>query len=260
MKQIQSLAVLIAASLVIASCDKNNNNDYTPPPPLPQSTVVKGSGDLTASLTEFRHLLGDNLNTTPGQTGGRREVNWDGVAANLNNNDAFPFDFFNTTDATAPAGRKRGLVYVNYGTSFRVDSSDFAGIDASYAAQFNPFSGKRTFSGANNNITQVAFQVPGETTAATVNGFGAVFSDVDDANSSSLEFFNGTKSLGLFKVPVAGANSFSFLGVFFPNDKITRVRIVAGNAKLAAGVKDLSDGGTKDLVVMDDFFYSEPAK
>ncbi|MFL5810617.1 MAG: hypothetical protein ACJ749_13935 [Flavisolibacter sp.] len=260
MKQIQSLAVLIAASMIISSCNKNDNKDYTAPEPLPQSTVVKASGDLTSALTEFRHLLGDNLNTTPGQTGGRREVNWDGVAASLNNNDAFPFDFFNTVDAAAPAGRKRGLVYVNDGTTFRVDSSDFSGIEASYAAQFNPFSGKRTFSGANSNVTQISFQVPGETTPATVNGFGVVFVDVDDANSTSMEFFNGNKSLGVFKVPVAGANSFSFLGVQFPNDKITKVKIIAGNAKLATGVKDLSDGGTKDLVVMDDFFYSEPIK
>ena len=38
-----------------------------------------------------------------------------------------------------------------------------------------------------------------------------------------------------------------------------KLKIIAGNAVLQAGVKDVSaQGGTKDLVVMDDFFYSEP--
>ena len=253
------LATLSAGYLL--SCSKggnNDNNNYPQPPSPPQAAVVKASGDLTNALTEFRHLLGDSLNAVPGKTSGRREVNWDGVPANINNNDAFPFDFFNATDPALAAGRKRGLLYLNDGTTFRVDSADFADIDPSYAAQFNAFSGKRTFSGASSNITQAVFQVAGQSTPAVIKGFGVVFSDVDDAASTTLEFFSGTKSLGVFAAPVAGANSFSFLGVYFPNETVTRVKITAGNAKLAAGVKDVSDGGTKDLVVMDDFFYNEP--
>lgn len=260
MKQVKLFSLLLTGAILMASCSKDDNNDYVQPIPTPQATVVKASGDLTAALTEFRKLLGDSLNTVPGKTTGRREVNWEGVTAALNNSDAFPFDFFNTVDPAAPAGRKRGLLYVNNGTTFRVDSADFAGIDASYAAQFNAFSGKRTFSGASSHITEVAFQVAGQTTSAVINGFGVVFSDVDDANSTSMEFFNGSKSLGVFKAPVAGANSFSFLGVHFAGEKVTRVKITAGAAKLATGVKDLSDGGTKDLVVMDDFFYNEPVQ
>lgn len=247
----------LAAVFIFASCDKDDD-DYKQPPPAPQSTVVTASGDLTAALAQFRSILGDSLNTVPGKTSGRREVNWEGVTASLNNNDAFPFDFFNTVDGAAPNGRKRGLVYLNDGTSFRVDSTDFADIDPSYAAQFNAFSGKRTFSGASSHVTQLVFQVAGQTTPAVIKGFGVVFSDVDNAASTTLEFFDGNTSLGVFAAPVGGANSFSFLGVYFPNNVVTRVKITSGTAKLAAGVKDLSDGGTKDLVVMDDFFYNEP--
>ncbi|HEU4469758.1 MAG TPA: hypothetical protein VFR58_01625 [Flavisolibacter sp.] len=252
------LLAFLATAVIMTSCDNDDDDDIYNTPPAPQATVVQASGDLTAALAQFRQLLGDSLNTTPGKTTGRREVNWDGVPASLSNNDAFPFDFFNATDPALPAGRKRGLLYINNGTTFRVDSADFAGIDSSYGTQFNAFSGKRTFSAANSNISDVAFQIAGQTTPAVVKGFGVVFSDVDDANSTTLEFFNGTKSLGVFKAPVAGANSFSFLGVFFPDEKITRVKITAGNGLMAPGVKDLSNGGSKDLVVMDDFFYSEP--
>ena len=64
----------------------------------------------------------------------------------------------------------------------------------------------------------------------------------------------------MYKAPERTTTSnVSFLGVFFPNQKVTRVKITTGNATLAKGVKDVSNGGTKDLVVMDDFFYSEPA-
>ena len=251
----------IAVAIMMSSCDKSNDyNEPKPPaPPAPQSTVVSASGDLTNALTQFRTLLGDVLNTTPNQTSGRREINWDGVPANFTNADNFPFDFFNSTDAAAAAGRKRGLVYNNTGTSFRVDSTDFSELEASYAAQFDPFSGKRTFAYMANNVSIISFKIPGTNTDAFVKGFGLVFSDIDDANSTTLEFFNGSTSLGVFKAPVKGAaNSFSFLGVHFPNEKITSVKITAGNGILGAGLKDISDGGSKDLVVMDDFFYNEP--
>ena len=247
---------LIVISLITISCNKN---DYDNPAPQIQSTIVKASGDITSALDEFRLLLGDPLNTAPGNTTGRREINWDGVPANLTNNDNFPFDFFNSTDPTVGNGRKRGLVYQNTGTSFRVDSTDFSGIDNSYAAQFDAFSPKRVFTYLGNNVTDIVFKVPGTNTDAHVKGFGLILSDVDNPNSTTLEFFNGLKSLGVFKAPVrTGATSFSFLGVYFPNEKVTRVRITTGNGVLSAGVKDVSDGGTKDLVVMDDFFYSEP--
>jgi hypothetical protein len=261
MKQLkQFTAILSAASLLVMSCKKDGGyGKDTSPKPQIESTVVTASGDLTTALTQFRSLLGDQLNTTPGpHTVGRREINWDGVPAAFTNNNNFPFDFFNNTDPAGPAGRKRGLVYANTGTSFRVDSTDFSDIDASYSTEFDAFSPKRTFAYIGNNVTEVSFKIPGTNNDATVKGFGVIFSDVDDANSTTIEFFNGTKSLGVFKAPVRTTSSFSFLGVLFPKEKVTRARITAGNAVLSAGVKDVSNGGTKDLVVMDDFFYSEP--
>ena len=259
-KQIRGSRILkisfLAISLYAVSCNKD---DYDDPTPQPQATIVSASGDLANALTEFRHILGDSLNTSPGKTSGRREINWDGVPSNLTNNGNFPFDFFNSTDPAQGNGRKRGLVYQNTGTSFRVDSSDFNEIDISYAAQFDAFSPKKVFTYLGNNVTDVVFKVAGTNTDAIVNGFGLIFSDVDNPNSTTLEFFNGIRSLGVFKAPVrTGASSFSFLGVYFPKEKVTRVRITAGNGVLSAGVKDVTDGGTKDLVVMDDFFYSEP--
>lgn len=222
--------------------------------------VIKASGNIDPALNEFRELLGQ-LNTAPGATGGRREVNWDGGPAAFTNNDLFPGDFFAATDPALPNGRKRGLINTTPGTGFSISDNDFSFINVKYPEQFNAFSPAKTFSAIGSNITDNLFKVPGTNIDATVQGFGVVFSDVSNGSSTSLEFFAGEKSLGSFKVPNNGNNNpggFSFLGVYFPNEKVTRVRIYSGSAPLGKTQDDLSDGGGEDLVVMDDFIYSEP--
>lgn len=262
MKQFKLFSLIISAVVLFASCDKDDDYNNNPQPQQPLSTVVKASGDsgaIIGSINQFRTILGDSLNSTPNKTSGRREVNWDGVTAALSNNALFPVDFFNNTDAAGPAGRKRGLFYVNAGAGFRVDTTFFKEIEPSYENQFTQFSKKRLFSPVGTNVTEINFKIAGTTTEAFVRGFGLIFVDVDDANSTFVEFFDGNKSLGVFKAPVSGgAKKFTFLGVHFPNEKVTRIKITAGNAALATGVKDVSDNGTKDIVVMDDFFYDEP--
>jgi hypothetical protein len=81
-----------------------------------------------------------------------------------------------------------------------------------------------------------------------------VFSDVDVANATSLQFFDrSNNSLGTFFAPAIGGNeTFSFLGVDFGSPVIGRVRITSGNQILGAG------NVTEDLVVMDDFIFAEP--
>ena len=84
-----------------------------------------------------------------------------------------------------------------------------------------------------------------------------MFTDVDLANSSSLQFFDSSgAALGSFSVPVgpAGSASSSFLGVIFnAGEQIARVRITSGNTALGP-----TDALGIDVVVMDDFLYSEP--
>lgn len=102
--------------------------------------------------------------------------------------------------------------------------------------------------------------VAGEEKPAAVNGFGAVFSDVDLADVSFLEFFSGDKSHGKYFVqPHNEASRLSFLGVYFKDATVTKVKIAHGNGIIAAGQKDITNGGSKDIVAMDDFFYNEPA-
>ncbi len=141
-----------------------------------------------------------------------------------------------------------------------MDSTDFIDLDPTFGALFDAFSPKKTFAYTTNVVTQAVFKVPGTNTGATVKGFGVIFSDVDVVNSTLIEYFNGDKSPGIYYAPVRSTGSgFSFLGVYFPDDKVTRVKITADSATPGAGIKDIWDDGTADLVVMDDFLYSEPA-
>jgi hypothetical protein len=229
-------------------------------PAFAAPTVITDTGQITDGIDRFRTLLG-NLNAPgPGeQPSGRREINWDAVPDALTNTDAFPANFFNTPPP-APAGRQRGLVMSTPGAGLRVSDGDFNDIDPSYGAQFNAFSAARTFMTAGTNTLDVFFQVSGEGTPASVQGFGVVFSDVDRPGAARIEVFHGASSLGVFEAPVrSDADGLSFVGVALSGGEwITRVRITAGEAALAAGRLDISDNGPSDLVVMDDFVYGEP--
>ncbi|MCF2493074.1 hypothetical protein [Dyadobacter chenhuakuii] len=247
-------AAIFACIALMSAC--NDSDEPETPSPSLNFTEVKGSGDITSQIAAFRTLLGDQLNTTPNQNAGRREINWDAVPDNQTNTDNFPGDFFNSTDPAVAAGRKRGAIFSTPGKGLRISDKDFSDLVSSYGEQFSSFSPARTFAAVGSNKMDVTFKVPGTATNAFVKGFGVVLSDVDQANSTTLEFFEGDKSLGKFKAPIRkDANGFSFLGVVFPDSKITRVTITTGSAAIS---NKYADNAENDLVIMDDFFYSEP--
>lgn len=235
-------------AIIIASCENDTKN--------PEPIVIASSGDITASIDAFRNLLGSVLNTTTGQTTGRREINWDGVP-DIFSSQKIPFNFFNPVAAGSPVALQRGFLYET-NVDARVSSSAFADLEPTNGTEFSAFSGSKTFSSVNSNLWNGDFQVAGKAEPAFVHGFGAVFSDVDLAGSTTVEYFSGDHSLGQFKVPVRTTGTHSFLGVYFPHEKVTRIRITQGNSVIAIGDKDISSGGTKDLVIMDDFLYDEP--
>ena len=102
------------------------------------------------------------------------------------------------------------------------------------------------------------FVVPGSDTPADTNAFGVVFSDVNVAGPTTMQYFapDGS-SLGTFAAPATpGQQTFSFLGVIFnAGERIARVRITQGGAALATLVNDLAPA---DLVVTDNFVFGEP--
>ncbi len=249
---IKLMVLLLALQVLWLSCKKDDVNRE------PQATVITATGDISTKLNEFRQLLGAALNTTTGQTSGRREINWDGVPDQFALQ-SLPANFFNPTESGSQQSLQRGFVYQSSG-DFRVSAAGFKEVNASAAAEFASFSGNKSFANVSSALWTTSFQVAGQLTAATVKGFGVVFTDVDAANTSSLEFFDtNDKSLGKFFAPVHDNSSpHSFLGVQFSNARISKIKIAHGNGALIAGGKDISDGGLNDLVVLDDFLYDEP--
>ncbi len=248
-----NLPVLLSILIVFSSCNKNSDTEEEK-----SITVITATGDITTEMNRFRTVAGEQLNTTPGHSSGRREINWDAVPDNLLDQPLAP-DFFNPTGESAPVARQRGLAYASASGEFRVSNNGFAVINPGSAGQFNAFSGNKTFASVSSNLWEVEFQVPGQITPATVKGFGVVFSDVDTDSSTSLEFFDGPISLGKYYILAHDAtSSFSFLGVYFNNkERISRIS-VSHQGNISGTEKDITNGGKADLVVMDDFIYSEP--
>ena len=244
----------MALLVVIAAAGCSKNDSPTQPASGPQATVVSATGDIATKVADFRTLLGDPSNggTAGQQPAGRREVNWDGAGARpFNNQNGFPLDFFNNNV-------KAGLLYD--GGTFRNDSTQFVDLNPTYANEFKPFSPKLMFSAVGSNVIDAVFRVAGDATPAGVTGFGAVFSDVDLDNTSSIELFDKDgHSLGRFFAPRrSDANGLSFVGAKFDAAIVARVKLTCGNGALGAGVNDVTDGGTLDLVVVDNFIYGEP--
>ena len=211
--------------------------------------VFTATGDIAATLAEFRTALGDPLNggTQGPLGGGRREIKWDGAPAEM------PGDFFNTTV-------KAGAIFSTDGSGFHNSDNDFADINPNYADDFNAFSFPKTFMPIGSNALTASFRIPGFETPAATRGFGVVFSDVERQGAASIKLFDAEgRSLGQYQAPIrSDPAGFSFVGVVFDSSIVAQVRITSGQRALGADVQDLSDGGNLDLVVMDDYLYAEP--
>jgi len=218
-----------------------------------------------AALDPAKHNNGNNPGPLP-LTSGHREINWDGgnPAITATTPPVTPFTTFLNT---------RGSQFTTPGIGLsQVALSGLAGLfnNLTYEDIFSVFSPSRLFTPVGSNVTEALFFVPGTNggTPATVSGFGAVFTDVDQPDGSGpskkrgnrgastlIEYF-GADGKVLFSsfVPASpGDGSLSFFGIVFEDARIARVRITSGN--VAPGP---DDDGESDIVMMDDFIYGEP--
>jgi hypothetical protein len=253
-----------------ADARDNKPKDFVPP------VVFQAAGptadSIQSSVDAFRAALGDpNNGNAPGPlASGRREINWDGGGGvDATTAPVTPFNVFLNT---------RGGQFTTPGTGLSQappSGGPQGGLAAlfdnpTYGTIFSTFSPLRLFTPVGSNVTDGLFFIPGTNGAApaTLSGFGAVFTDVDQPDGSGpgqkrgnrrastlMEYFDADGKL-LFSsfVPASpGDGSLSFFGIMFDDARIARVRITSGN--VAPGP---DDDRKHDVVVMDDFIYGEP--
>ena len=264
------LSISIPIAVRSTHAQDNTTRDFVPP------AVFQAAGPNAASIQSvvdaYRAALGNPNNGNAGSLmTGHREINWDGAGGvdTSTTPPANPFNVFLNTRGSQfttpgiglsqapPSGGAQGGLAVLFN-------------NPSYATIFRPFSNFRLFTPVGSNITDALFFVPGSggSIPATVSGFGAVFTDIDQPDGSGpgekhgnrgastlVEFFgaNGELLFSSFVPASPGDGNLSFFGVVYNDARIARVRITTGDT--APGP---DDDRKNDIVMMDDFIYGEP--
>ena len=269
------VSLIIGSALSAADAPLSPGNPVTIGTPVTFSGVggTNTSGGALTALQSFEAAIGGvrNIASSP-QTGGFRAIIWDGV--NLDGTDfggnttvivpnkvvGIPINRFETQGAIFEE------VYALSGDGFKSVNPN---VNAANPALFPAFSPVNTFAMFNDNGIGMNFALASpanlSATPAATRGFGAIFRNVRLANTTSIEYFNGTLSLGKFFVPVGTQGQAEFLGVLFSNPIVTSVQITCGTDVLfsfdgttvTAGGSD-NPGTGHNLVVTDDFVYAEP--
>ena len=249
-------------------------------------TVFTGSGGAAASgaFTAMKTAIGgpDTSTAVGPQASGFRTINWDAVKLDGT-------DFGGNTTVVDPNHtiiipvnrfQARGALFAD---PYAVSGDGFGSVNPATAGRFPAFSPKNTFvmfdassNSFDDRFIGMSFVTPSNPASPPVEagtrGFGVMFQDVEDATSTSIEYFGkdsaGNKiSLGTFFAPVGATGEQEFLGVLFDNPVVTDVNITVGNKALfnfdgttfhSFGGQDLANG--IDLVTTDDFVFAEPTK
>ena len=265
------IAILGVLSMLLAVSETAHAQGNQKPPIVFQA-AGPDAASIQGAVDAFRASLGDNNLNNPGPLQkGRREINWDGGNTTVLDTTppVNPFVVFLNTRGSQfktrglglaqapPAGGPQGGLAVLFG-------------NPTYAGSFKAFSASRLFTPVGSNITEGSFAIPGTNglATATVRGFGAVFTDVDQPDGSGpdvrranrkastfIEYFdrNGRLLFSSFVAASPGDGNFSFLAVTFDDARIASVRIKTGD--VAPGP---NDDARHDIVMMDDFIYGEP--
>jgi hypothetical protein len=241
------------------------------------------------AVANFQTAIGGVQNKAPApQTGGFRVINWDGVKTDGTDSVAGP----NSTVVIPPIGggatKTVGIPLdrfqgqgVFFGAVYAVSSDGFVDLNPSATGLFPAFSTPNTFAMFNDNGIDFKFVTPSGTNTALVpalsSGFGAIFLNVQNAGTTTIQYFHGQNLLDTLTVPTnptpgaavfAGERFTTATGA--PANIVTNVLLTLGNNVIfkfdgttatsgpTNGAGTGIDGKTNNLVAVDDWDYPEP--
>jgi hypothetical protein len=274
-------AVLVQMAVVAAGAWGLVGAAYADLPLSPGNPVVPGtpttfsgvggtntSGGAFAALSAFKAAIGGAKNTAPSpQVAGFRVITWDGVTLDGTDfgGDTIVIVLGKTVGIPIDRFASQGVVFEEV---YAVAGDGFVAANPNVAGRFPAFSPANTFAMFNDNSIGFRFALAATPTTtpepAATRGFGAVFRNVQLANTTSIEYFNGAVSLGKFFAPTSTQGTAEFLGVLYGSPIVTSVTIICGSDTVFSfdGTTVVSGGTdnppTHNLVVTDDFVYPEP--
>jgi hypothetical protein len=269
--------ITINSSASVADANLSQGNPVTASPTNTFFGGGAGQPTAAAALASFQAAIGGSNNgaTTQPINGGFRQITWDGVkldgtdsggGANTTviskgNVVGIPLNRFQTN------GVYFGAVYAVSGSD--ASGNTFTSVNPSVAGLFPPLSPKNTFAMFNDNGIDFKFVLPSTTNSTIVSassrGFGAVFENVEIANTTSIQYFNGNTLLDTEFAPVSGKGQQSFVGALFSSPVVTRVVLTLGTDVIfsfdGTNFKPgpaADDGVTHNLVTTDNWLFPEP--
>jgi hypothetical protein len=256
------------------------------PVPIGPGTVTTGIGGTNTSTTPgsanvalhaFETAIGGSKNTAPApQSGGFRVITWDGVKTDGTDavagpNSTVPIPAGSTHTVGIPLDRFQGSG-VFFGAVYAVSNDGFVDVNPSVGAPnpvlFPAFSPNNTFAMFNDNGIDFKFVAASPTNTALVSaasrGFGAIFLNVTQANTTTITYFHGSTVIDTQNVPVGGQGVAVFAGELFNSPIVTNVLLTLGNGVIfkfhgtnvttgaTDGVGTGTNGQPTNLVAVDD--------
>jgi hypothetical protein len=230
-----------------------------------------------AAESAFEAQIGGVKNTAPApQTGGFRFISWDGVKTDGTDNVAGPNSTVLITPGTVgiPLDRFQGQG-VFFGAVYAVSSDGFSTVNPSVGPSatapnglFPAFTKPNTFAMFNDNGIDFKFVAPSATNTALVpavsSGFGAIFLNVQNPNTTTVQYFHGSTLLDTLNVPTNPTPGTAiFAGELFNSPEVTNVLLTLGQGVIfkfdgttfSAGAPN---SATNNLVAVDDWVFPEP--